>query len=320
MTKGNSTALAPLSPEAARAAVERAAIYAQTARSTSTQRAYASDWKQFEAWAHSFGALALPAAPALLASYVAHLADDGYAAATIERAVVAISRKHAAAGEASPRGSPIVRETLSGIRRRLGTAQNQKAPLLVTELREAIAKLPPTLHGVRDRALLLIGFFGGFRRSELVAIQVADLEWVDRGLVIHVRRSKTDQEGAGRKVAIPHGRDPSSCAVQALRSWLDAAAIQRGPVFRGFTPRGTLRKKALSDRSVARLVKVVAQSLGRAAEPFAGHSLRAGFVTSAAKAGKPLHKIKAQTGHRSDKMIQRYIRDAGLFEGNAGDL
>jgi integrase len=210
-----------------------------------------------------------------------------------------------------------VSEVLKGIRRTKGTAPACKAPLLVGQLKAALGVGRGDLLGMRDRALLLIGFAGAFRRSELVGLDVADLAFTDDGLVITLRRSKTDQEGEGRKVGIPHGSKPTTCPVRVLRAWLEAAGIVTGPLFRSVNRHGKVGAVRLSDRAVALAVKRAAESAGLDASTFSGHSLRAGLATSAAAAGASERSIMDQTGHRSVQMVRRYIRDGSLFRDNA---
>jgi integrase len=297
--------------------VEHANNYAAAARSESTRRAYRSDWGAFERWCQPHGLAPLPALPETVALYLVHLADRGRKVATIGRALAALSQAHRFAGLPSPRGTARVGETMRGIRRRLGVAPEGKAPVLAPELKRMLSTLPDTLLGVRDRALLALGFAGGFRRSELVALDVADLAFTGNGLEVHLRRSKTDQEGQGRKVGVPFGSAPSHCPVRATRAWLDAAAIAEGAVFRAMRRHGQLTAARLVGRAVARVVQRTASAAGLDAKCLAGHSLRAGLVTSAALAGKSERAIMAQTGHRSATMVRRYIRDVSLFDDNA---
>ncbi len=188
---------------------------------------------------------------------------------------------------------------------------------MVSELKAMLQALPEGLLGVRDRALLLVGFAGAFRRSELVSLDVADLSFTSDGLEVTLKRSKTDQEGQGRRIGIPFGSSPHTCPVRSLRAWLDGAGIADGPVFRDVSRRGRVGAVRLSDKAVARLVKRAARAAGLDPARFSGHSLRAGLATSAAKAGKTERAIMAQTGHKSEKMVRRYIRDASLFAENA---
>jgi integrase len=206
---------------------------------------------------------------------------------------------------------------LAGIRRAKGTAPDAKAPVLIGDLRAMVAALPAGLLGARDRALLLIGFAGAFRRSELVGLDVEDLTFSSDGLAVTLRRSKTDQEGAGRKIGIPYGSNPDTCPVRALQAWLDASVITAGPIFRSVNRHGQLQPGRLSDRAVALIVKRCVEAAGKDARKFAGHSLRAGLATAAAIGGASERSIMAQTGHRSVMMVRRYIRDGSLFRENA---
>ena len=208
-------------------------------------------------------------------------------------------------------------EVLKGIRRTKGTAPACKAPLLVGQLKAALRDTREDLLGIRDRAVLLVGFSGAFRRSELVSLDVADIQFTDDGLVVSLRRSKTDQEGEGRKVGIPHASKPQTCPVRALKAWMEAAGISEGALFRSVNRHEKVAANRLSGRAVALIVKRAAELLGLDASAFAGHSLRAGLATSAAAAGASERSIMDQTGHRLVQMVRRYIRDGSLFRDNA---
>jgi integrase len=296
---------------------DSARAYAAEAKAPATRRAYRSSWAAFASWCASQNVAALPSAPETVALYVTARADVGAKVATLSRALVAISQVHKATGVATPTSNAVVLEVMKGIRRKVGVAPVQKAPVLVAELKAMLQALPEGLRGVRDRALLLVGFAGAFRRSELVSLAVADLSFTSDGLEITLRRSKTDQESLGRKIGIPFGSSPHTCPVRSVRAWLDGAGIADGPVFRDVSRRGHVGTVRLSDKAVARLVKRAAKAAGLDPAPLSGHSLRAGLATSAAKAGKSERAIMNQTGHRSEKMVRRYIRDASLFAENA---
>jgi integrase len=210
----------------------------------------------------------------------------------------------------------IVRSVLKGIRRTLGTAPNEKAPLIAADIREMVATLPDSLIGKRDRALLLLGFAGAFRRSEPVGLNIEDLAFTEDGMVVLLRRSKTDQEGQGRKVGIPSLPTSDACPVRAVRAWMEASGITAGPLFRPVACGGRLQSARLSNNAVAEVVKHRLPA-GRDTAKFAGHSLRAGFVTSAADGGASIKAIMRQTGHRSLETVMRYMREASLFKGNA---
>lgn len=281
----------------------------QAAISPNTRRAYQADLDHFLSWGG-----AIPAAPELLVRYLADFAGR-LSVATLTRRVASISRAHTSQGLPSPTSNDLVRPTLRGIRRTYGIAQRQVAPAG----REDILGMVQSLRGVkgaRDRSLLLLGFAGAFRRSELVGLDVPDLEFVDRGLLVNLRRSKTDQEGEGRKIAIPFARG-AVCPIKALRDWLEIADIESGPIFRPVNRHGNVAAERLTAHAVAAIVKERAAALGLDPAKYAGHSLRAGLITSAAALGVSIWKIKAQSGHRSDAILSRYVRDADLFTNNA---
>ncbi len=297
-------------------AEERARHYARESRATNTRRAYRADWADFTAWAQEHGRTALPATPQTVVLYLSARADT-LKTATLQRRLTAISQAHKAADLNTPTAERAVLRVMTGIRRQKGTAQEGKAPAITREIRAMVEHLPPTLRGQRDRALLLLGFAGAFRRSELVSLDVGDLAWSDDGLTVRLRRSKTDQEGAGRTVGIPYGSKPATCPVRAVRAWLAAAQITDGPVFRGVDPHGNLRRTRLADKTVARVVKNAAEAAGLDPTVYAGHSLRAGLATAAAQAGVAERVIMAQTGHKSLPMVRKYIREGSLFTQNA---
>ena len=283
--------------------------YLKASLADNTRRAYRSDLDQFLAWGGT-----IPASPELVADYLAAHAGH-HTPATLARRLVTIGKAHTARGLRSPTGTELVRATLRGIRRTHGSAQRQVAPAVREDLLLMVAGISG-VKGIRDRALLLIGFAGAFRRSELVSLTVADIEQAKQGLVIQLRFSKTDQAGEGRKVAIPFARG-ATCPVIALQQWITAAGITEGPVFRPVNRHGVIAETALTPQAVALVVKERAQAVGLDSAKYAGHSLRAGLVTSAAQLGVSSWKIRQQTGHRSDAMLIRYIRDCQKFVDNA---
>jgi site-specific recombinase XerD len=304
------------------AALEQSARdYAGQAKAENTVRAYRADWRLFEAWCKARGLSPLPASPATMALYVTALADAGRRVSSIERKLVSISRAHKLAGCDSPTSSAELREVMKGIRHERGTVPVQKVPISVAALRAMSAAAPATLLGLRDRALLLLGFAGAFRRSELVALDVADIRETDDGLEVLIRRSKTDQDGRGRKIGIPYGSNPLTCPVRAYRAWLSAAAVAAGAVFRRITrsgPRGgRVLEQRIGSKAVSIVVKRYASPANLDASDLGGHSLRAGLLTAAAKAGKDRRVLKKQSGHRSDAILDGYIRDGELFADNA---
>lgn len=283
--------------------------YLRASLAENSCRAYQADLRHFIEWGG-----VVPASPELLANYLAAYADQN-AAATLARRLVSISKAHTAQGFLSPANTELVRATLRGIRHTHGSSQRQVAPVVREDVLQMVAGLAGT-KGIRDRALLLIGFAGAFRRSELVSLSVADIEYEQQGMLIHLRFSKTDPEGHGRKVAIPYARG-AVCPVLSLQRWLEISGITEGPIFRAINRHSVVSESALTPQSIALIVKERAKAVGLDSTKYSGHSLRAGLVTSAARAGVSSWKIRQQTGHRSDAMLHRYIRDAKLFIDNA---
>ena len=284
--------------------------YVRDSMSDNTLRAYLSDLRHFESW----GA-AIPATDVTLADYLAAYAGK-LSTATLARRLASISKAHASRGLPNPVKSELVRATMRGIRRTHGTAQRQAKPLVKEDLFAVLGAMGEGLKDARDRALLLVGFAGGFRRSELVAINVTDIDHVRQGIVVTIRRSKTDQEGEGRKVGIPWGRS-RFCPVQSLALWLEAAGIEDGPLFRPVDRHGNVLGTRLSGEAVSLVIRQRVADAGLDPDDYSGHSLRAGLATSAAAAGVSSWKIRQQTGHASDAMLARYIRDGELFVDNA---
>lgn len=283
--------------------------YLAATQARNTQLAYQYDIAHF---LKSGGRI--PATPRCVASYLAIHANT-LSLATLNRRVVAINHAHKDKGLKSPTRSALVTDTLRGIRRINGSKQRQVMPLLKADLMK-ITKRLNGLIGIRDKALLLIGFAGAFRRSELVALQVEDVRFVTEGVLLHIRRSKTDQNGVGRKVAIPYTKG-SHCPVRALKRWLEKSGIKTGALFRRMKRFDQITDYGLCAASVALIVKQRVRDAGLNPEQYSGHSLRAGLVTSAAQAGVSSWKIRQQTAHKSDLMLQRYIRDSQLFVNNA---
>jgi integrase len=290
------------------ALVRSANAYANEARSKRTREEYAKQLAGFSAWCAEQGLCPLPAAPQTVALYLAARADEGRKVSTIALALAAISQAHQVAGYPTPRSDRLVKETWKGVRRRLGIAPDQKSPVSAKDIRRMVDALPAGILGLRDRALVTLGFAGGFRRSELVALDAADLTFVSEGLEAIVRRSKTDQEGAGLTKVVAYGSDPATCPVRALQDWLELAAIGEGPVFRPVNRHEQLSSQRLTGHAVAAIIKRVAKRAGMPTPELSGHSLRAGFVTEAKKNGADDAAIMDQTGHKSLAMVHRYHR------------
>jgi integrase len=259
--------------------------------------------------------MALPAAPETVAAYLAAQASTSKAS-TLGRRVAAIRYAHKLAGLALPTDAEGVKATMRGIRRTFGSARVRKAPAVAGKMLGMVSTAPDKLAGLRDRALLLIGFGGALRRSELVALDVVDTAETETGLLVTIRSSKTDQEGQGTTIAIARG--DIACPVKALREWLDAAGIESGPIFRPIDRGGTVRTSRLTCRSVANIVKAYAGRAGFDASTFSGHSLRAGFLTSAAGKGASIFKMMDVSRHKSVDTLRGYVRDAELFKDHAG--
>ncbi len=282
--------------------------YLQASLSENTRRAYSNDIQHFLDWGGR-----IPATPESVASYVAIHAER-LALATLTRRVVAIGKAHVVKRLASPTNSELVKATLRGMRRMYGSVQRRVKPTLLNDIQQMVMGLSG-MKGARDKAMLLIGFAGAFRRSELVSLQVGDVQFVEEGLLIQLRRSKTDQTGLGREIAIPYVRG-KCCPVKATKDWMKQSEIKSGSLFRRVDRYGHVMKHGLTAQSVALIVKQRAAAIGLDAQEYSGHSLRAGLVTSAVTCGVSAWKICQQTGHQSESMMRRYIRDGHLFSNN----
>ena len=287
--------------------------YVQAGIAPATKRAYRADLDHFRAWGGT-----IPATEAQVAAYLADHATV-LKVSTLTRRLAAVSIAHDAGDLPNPVRTPLVRATMRGIRREHGAAQHQAKPLLREDLFIVLGAMGDRLKDLRDRALLLIGFAGGLRRSELAATNVVDFERVREGIILAIRRSKTDQDGVGRKIGIPFGRT-IHCPVNALEIWLDAARVEDGPVFRSVDRHGRVSAGRLSGEAVSLILRDRMAAAGFDPTEYSGHSLRAGFATSAARAGVSTFQIRRQTGHASDAMLSRYIRDGQLFLGNAAGV
>ncbi|PRD53034.1 integrase [Phyllobacterium myrsinacearum] len=253
----------------------------------------------------------IPATPHDVANYLAEMAGQ-YAVATIQRRLASLSKAHRTLGIEDPVKSELVKSTMRGIRRMHGIAQRQAAAILRDDLFAMLDKLGDRSKDIRDRALLLLGFATAMRRSEIALLNIEDVEFVSKGVLATLRRSKTDQEAQGRKIAVPFGRT-RHCPVGALKAWLDLLNQHDGPIFVRINKHGQISKSRISGEAVSFVVKTRIYDAGYDPLPFSGHSLRAGFATSAAQAGASSHKIRQTTGHRAEASLARYIRDTDLF-------
>jgi len=296
---------------------DQARAYRQAGRTAGTRRVYESAFALFKEWCARHQASPLPADPRTVAFYLTDAARR-YRATTLDLHLAAIAYAHRVAGLPIPTTHQAVREVRTGVRRTHGAPARGKAALMTEDLRRLLGLLDEMPVGLRDRALLLLGFAGAFRRSELVGLDVEDLEFTPRGIRVALRRSKTDQEAEGRPVGIPYGASVETCPVRAVERWLAHVrsvlpGYDRGPLFLRLDAGGRVRLGRLSDRGVARVVQRWAERAGLDPSRFAGHSLRAGLATSAAAGGVSERAIMNQTGHRSLAMVRRYIRDGELF-------
>lgn len=296
--------------------IAAAAEYAHAEKAVATRRAYRTDFRIFRAWCDSRGATALPATPEAVATFLAHEASRHIKPSTIGRRVAAIRYAHKLAGLTPPTDDERVRATLRGIRRTLGAAAVKKTPATAERIIAMAPLFSSRLSSLTDRALLLLGFAGAFRRSELAALDVEDLKETEEGLRITIRHCKTDQEGRGAVTAIPWGR--VACPVEAIKAWLHVAGITNGPVFRPIAKGERLLESRLTARSVANIVKIHAARAGLDPAQFAGHSLRSGFLTSAAAHGASIFKMADQSRHKSMDTLRGYVRDAEIFKDHAG--
>ena len=309
------TARADLAPKSADIEFARAAEYAAASRAENTRRAYASDWNEWSGHCLVRGWSALPAHPGELAAYLASMADAGRKVATIRRRLVAIGAAHKMAGHPSPADAAAVRMTVEGIERKLGAAPLKKAALTVDLIAKALKKIPDDLTGKRDRALIMVGFAAALRRSEIVGLDVNDIRHHPKGLVLHLRRSKTDQRGEGKTKAIPTGRRIH--VAEALAAWLTAAGIKDGPIFRGVRGPNVLADRLCTEQ-VARIVKARAAAIGLNPKSFAGHSLRSGYISSAADAGATLQTIASHAGHAKIDTTLGYVQVQDAFANHSG--
>jgi site-specific recombinase XerD len=304
-------------PDPLAAYLGEAESYARRSKAENTLKAYRSDWAAFEAFCQARGVSSLPAIPATVAAYAAEAART-LKANTVERRLTAISQAHQLAGCDNPVEDKLVRTVMAGIRRVKGTAQQGKEPLSPDILRKMFAGAPDDLRTARDRALLLVGFAGAFRRSEVVGLRFEDVRFTENGLVVTIPKSKTDPEGEGQTVGIPYGSHPESCPVRALASWLERANITYGCLFPAIGRwGGEVTGKPLCDHQLAKIIKRLAERAGLEPAAYSGHSLRSGLATSAAEGGASERAIMDQTRHRSLKQVRKYIRRGSLFQDNA---
>ena len=292
----------------------------KNSKASNTLRAYKSDFKDFAAFCAKHGLISLPTEPKVISLYLTHLSKNSKIS-TLRRRLVAISMVHKLKGHYLDTKHPIIIENLMGIKRLKGTFQKGKKPILINHLKSIINVINEckidNIMKLRDKTLMLIGFGGGFRRSELISIDRDDLEFSSEGLKITIKRSKTDQYGEGMIKGLPYFENKTYCPVENLKNWLEISKIKTGPIFRRFSKGLILNDKRLTDQSVVLIMKKYLNLAGIESKNFAGHSLRSGFATVAADAGADERSIMAMTGHKTNQMVRRYIREANIFKHNA---
>mgnify|MGYP001258766863 CR=1 FL=1 len=292
----------------------------KSSKANNTLRAYKSDFKDFGAFCVKHGFKSLPSEPKIVSLYITHLSKNSKIS-TLRRRLVSISMVHKLKGHYLDTKHPIIVENLMGIRRVKGSIQIGKKPILINHLKSIINVIDnqnnEEIKKLRDKTLILVGFGGGFRRTELISIDHEDLEFVPEGLKIIIKRSKTDQFGEGMIKGLPYFDNEIYCPVKNLQKWLEISKIKSGPIFRRFSRGLTLTNKRLTDQSVVLLIKEYLNLAGIENKNFAGHSLRSGFATVAAESGADERSIMSMTGHKSTQMVRRYIREANIFKNNA---
>tara|TARA_B100000965_G_scaffold392870_1_gene402938 strand:+ start:60 stop:1013 length:954 start_codon:yes stop_codon:yes gene_type:complete len=292
----------------------------KSSKANNTLRAYKSDFRDFGAFCarHSFNSL--PTEPKIVSLYLTHLSKNSKVS-TLRRRLVSISMVHRLKGHYLDTKHPIILENLMGIKRVKGSIQKGKKPILINHLKSIINVINEQkineIKKLRDKSIILIGFGGGFRRTELISIDNEDLEFVPEGLKITIKKSKTDQFGEGMIKGLPYFTNEEYCPVRNLKKWLELSNIKTGPIFRRFTKGSTITNNRLTDQTVVLLIKKYLNMLGIDNSNFSGHSLRSGFATVAAESGADERSIMAMTGHKTTQMVRRYIREANIFKNNA---
>ena len=293
----------------------------QNSKASNTVRAYKSDFKDFGLFCVQNGFKDLPTDPKIVSLYLTHLSTKEVKLSTIRRRLVSIGVIHKMKGHYLDTKHPVIVENLMGIKRRKGTVQKGKKPILINELKKILKAIDEQniqdIKKLRDKSIILIGFSGGFRRNEIVSLDYEDLDFVHEGLKITVKRSKTDQFGEGSIKALPYFEDSVYCPVTILQRWLNISKINKGSLFRRFSKGSKLTNDRLTDQTVALLIKDYLNIAGIDSKNYSGHSLRSGFATSAAESGAEERSIMAMTGHKSTEMVRRYIKEANLFKNNA---
>jgi len=300
---------------------EETKINLQNSKAINTIRAYRSDFNDFGLFCTQNGFKSLPSEPKIVSLYLTHLSTKEIKMSTLKRRLVSIGVIHKLKGYYLDTKHPSIIENIMGIKRRKGSVQKGKKPLLINSLKQIINVIDKInnqeLKRLRDRSIILIGFSGGFRRHEIVSLDYDDLDFVSEGLKINLKKSKTDQYGEGSVKGLPYFDNYQYCPVLSLKKWIEVSNIDTGPLFRKFKKGSKLTEKRLSDQTVPILIKKYLELAGIESKNYSGHSLRSGFATSAAESGAEERTIMAMTGHKSTEMVRRYIKDANLFKNNA---
>lgn len=297
--------------------LEQSKHYMSQSKAENTVKSYQSNWRHFKSWCIQHELPYLPTTDEAYGYYLTSLASSGYKVSTIQRKISSISQAHIMKKHESP-NTIHIKTIWSGIKRIHGSAEVGKNPITVATLKEMLNQIPTNkMIGYRDKALLLIGFSGAFRRSELVGLDIRDARITAEGLILQVRKSKTDQEGKGQLIGIPYGSSMETCPVRSYSQWIEKSGLNQGAIFRSINKHGHISEKRLSDKAVALIIKKYIEAIGLDPSLYAGHSIRSGFATTAAMLGKSERAIKDQTRHSSDAMVRRYIRMGSLFTENA---
>jgi len=300
---------------------EETLLNLQNSKANNTVRAYKSDFKDFGLFCAQNGFKSMPSEPKIVSLYLTYLSTKAVKMSTLKRRLVSIGVIHKLKGHYLDTKHPSIIENILGIKRRKGSIQKGKKPILISYLKMIIDVIDQQnkeeLKKFRDRSIILIGFSGGFRRNEIVSLDYDDLDFVAEGLKINIKKSKTDQFGEGSIKALPYFDNSQYCPVVSVKHLLDISKISSGPVFRRFVKGSKLSEHRLSDQTVALLIKEYLNLAGVDSSNYSGHSLRSGFATSAAESGAEERSIMAMTGHKSTEMVRRYIKEANLFKNNA---
>ena len=300
---------------------EETLLNLKSSKAKNTIRAYKSDFNDFGLFCAQNGFKSLPSEPRIISLYLTQLSTKDVKISTIKRRLVSIGVIHRLKGHYLDTKHPLIVENIMGIKRRKGSIQNGKKPLLINNLKRLINVIDQQkkeqIKIFRDRTIILIGFSGGFRRNEIVSLDYDDLDFVEEGLKINIKRSKTDQFGEGSIKGLPYFDNSQYCPVLSIKKWIEISKINSGALFRRFTKGSNLSEKRLTDQTVALLIKEYLDLAGINSKNYSGHSLRSGFATTAAESGAEERTIMAMTGHKSTEMVRRYIKDANLFKNNA---